>query len=226
MTWHNYVVAHMEFQGLPSKLGIFTERNLIDKIWQTVTANITYVHCQGNTFPKIISSGQVTNVEFDQFLVENNIQKIVYTTTRQLYYYNAILVSNNRKTIYLYDQYILDISLIEAKIVKESTFFSTHFKQSNMTILEYLQKYSPLACNHLSQLNWDKYIKKLNKPVCKAEYLHSKYNHLPDPIQWVMMDYQPEEVNEYTEFMSKFNFASYKNSTINDIYKLIKKLNY
>lgn len=217
-----YVVAHMEFKNLPPNLGIYARHHLLDKVWKQVTADITYVHCAPNG--DIISSGVLDNVEFDKYCADKNICSLVHTQTAAAYYYTAM---SGSKIFDLNNQYPLMPSLAYVRVVDDKETFSTHFNKFGGTVIEYLEKYSRYIRNGaIVVFDLKKLFRKRNKQMTMAEQLHSRNKHLPDPIQWVRLGYKTDEVNEYTEFMSRFDFSEYVDKPSSDIYKLFKSIHY
>ena len=220
---NGYVVAYMDFKNLPPKLGIFARYNQLDKIWQQVTADVTYVHCDNQG--KVIATGQATSKEFAEFVSKNDVRRIVHTTSIQAYYYNAMYISRGENlVIELHNQDVLDISLIRAGVVETNSFFDRELEKFGGNITEYLLRYATYISGYLTHLDWREFNKKINKPTCIAEDLHYLYQELPDPVQWVIQDYQPEGRNDYIDFMSRFNFGTYRKQSFDEICKMIKKL--
>lgn len=210
----NYVVANIEFHNLPPKLGILAWHHPADKIWKQVTGDVVYVYYKNET----ILLGKSDINQFDKFCRDNLVHTLVHTTADQVHPYNALC-----HTINIHKQYTLTSILCTSGIANN---FKSHFLKCDCWIEDYLQQVAPLIHNRKWPMIVPKLLETALMPASKAEQLHCKYNHLPDPVAWIRSGYETDEVNEYTEFMSRFDFSRYKGSDFGKAFELVKSITY
>lgn len=130
-------------------------------------------------------------------LLERRDPKLVHKSIEQFYIYNSVLV--HRDDIY-------------------KTSLDNQYSTGNYNNLSTETK--------IFKVEWKKVFTNLSKPPCKAEILHAKYKHMPDPITWIKNGYETDEINEYSEFMNRFNLQMFKGvDNYLMLCRLIKKLN-
>lgn len=220
---YKFVIIYPEYKNLPPQLGIYNLHHHLSKVYNNVEATINYIYYNYEN----IQTGTLPLHEFMDFIKKEQITTIVHSTTKGSYYFKALLTKVIQSLLLKHYLFIPAYNLYRRSnhkhindVVKE---YNLHNK-NKITIMECLEKNAYCMVETLTQQNYYELYKKYRQPLCKVEILYSNYPEFPNPITWIRTNYQPTESNEYTEFMSSYNFDLIRHFSKSCIYNTITSL--